>query len=142
MIKEILTKYKTDSSVKAMVDKMDWVIMPVLNVDGYEYTFNRNRMWRKTRSPNRGSLCMGTDPNRNWNFKWAGVGSSSNPCSETYHGSRPFSEVEVRNVASYLYRNRRNLIGYMDIHAYSQLWMTPWGYKRAYPKDYAEMVRT
>ncbi|XP_015771629.1 PREDICTED: carboxypeptidase A1-like [Acropora digitifera] len=72
MIKEILTKYKTDSSVKAMVDKMDWVIMPVLNVDGYEYTFNRNRMWRKTRSPNRGSLCMGTDPNRNWNFKWAG----------------------------------------------------------------------
>lgn len=30
----------------------------------------------------------------------------------------------------------------MDIHAYSQLWMTPWGYKRAYPKDYAEMKRT
>lgn len=142
MIKEILTKYKTDSSVKAMVDKMDWVIMPVFNVDGYEYTFNRNRMWRKTRSPNRGSLCMGTDPNRNWNFKWAGAGTSSSPCSETYHGSRPFSEVEVRNVASYLYRNRRNLIGYMDIHAYSQLWMTPWGYKRAYPKDYAELKRT
>lgn len=29
----------------------------------------------------------------------------------------------------------------MDIHAYSQLWMTPWGYKRAYPKDYTELVR-
>lgn len=71
-----------------------------------------------------------------------GVGTSSNPCSAIYHGSRPFSEVEIRNVASYLYRNRRNLIGYMDIHAYSQLWMTPWGYKKAYPKDYAEMVRT
>lgn len=41
---QILTKYKTDSSVKAMVDKMDWVIMPVLNVDGYEYTFNRVSM--------------------------------------------------------------------------------------------------
>lgn len=41
---QILTKYKTDSSVKAMVDKMDWVIMPVFNVDGYEYTFNRVSM--------------------------------------------------------------------------------------------------
>ena len=44
------------------------------------------------------------------------------------------------NVARYLYKNRRNLIGYMDVHAYSQLWMTPWGYTRRYPKDYAEMV--
>ena len=28
-----------------------------------------NRMWRKTRSPNRGSSCIGTDPNRNWDFQ-------------------------------------------------------------------------
>ena len=74
-------------------------------------------------------------------FTFSGVGTSSNPCRDTYHGPRPFSEIEVRNVARYLYKNRRNLIGYMDIHAYSQLWMTPWGYKRAYPKDYTELVR-
>ena len=30
----------------------------------------------------------------------------------------------------------------MDIHAYSQLWMMPWGYKRAYPEDNGEMVST
>ena len=69
-----------------------------------------------------------------------GVGTSSSPCRDTYHGSRPFSEIEVFNVARYLYKNRHNLIGYMDIHAYSQLWMTPWGYTRTYPEDYAEMV--
>ena len=28
----------------------------------------------------------------------------------------------------------------MDIHAYSQLWMTPWGSTKTYPKDYTEMV--
>ena len=28
----------------------------------------------------------------------------------------------------------------MDIHAYSQLWMTPWGYARKYPADYNELV--
>ena len=30
----------------------------------------------------------------------------------------------------------------MDIHAYSQLWMTPWGYKKAYPDDNGEQVGT
>lgn len=44
------------------------------------------------------------------------------------------------HVARYLYKNRHNLVGYMDVHAYSQLWMTPWGYTQTYPKDYAEMV--
>ena len=37
---------------------------------------------------------MGTDPNRNFDFQWATVGSSDQPCSETFHGSEPFSEVE------------------------------------------------
>ena len=71
----------------------------------------------------------------------SGVGTSSR-CSDTYHGPRPFSEVETYNVAKYLLKQRRNLIGYMDIHAYSQLWMTPWGYKKAYPNDNGEQVGT
>ena len=33
----------------------------------------QNRMWRKTKSSNAGSSCIGTDPNRNWNFAWAGT---------------------------------------------------------------------
>ena len=57
----------------ALVQKYDWVILPVFNVDGYVFTHNGNRMWRKTRSPNSGRSCMGTDPNRNWNFKWGGM---------------------------------------------------------------------
>jgi len=141
MIRQMLNNYGKDASVTAMVDKMDWVIMPVFNVDGYEFSHTGNRMWRKTRSPNPGSSCIGTDPNRNWNAHWGGVGTSSNPCMDTYHGRRPFSEIEVLNVARYLYKNRHNLIGYMDIHAYSQLWMTPWGYTRTLPKDYNEMER-
>merc|ERR1719411_1441861 len=31
------------------------------NPDGYEYT-KTDRFWRKTRSPNEGSICIGTDP--------------------------------------------------------------------------------
>lgn len=29
-------------------------------------------MWRKTRKPNYGTSCIGTDPNRNWSHKWGG----------------------------------------------------------------------
>ncbi|EDO45321.1 predicted protein [Nematostella vectensis] len=139
MLNQILYKYGKDQTVTAMLDKMDFVIMPILNVDGYVYTHTHNRMWRKTRKPYGG--CYGADPNRNWSFKWGGVGTSSDPCRDTYRGPRPFSEVEALNVARYLYRNRKSLIGYMDIHAYSQLWMTSWGFNRAYPPAYNTKVK-
>ena len=32
-------KYGKDSSVTALLDKMDFIILPVLNVDGYDYTW-------------------------------------------------------------------------------------------------------
>jgi len=141
MLNQIITKYGSDSSINAMLNKLDVVIMPVLNVDGYRYTWSSNRMWRKTRSRH-SSGCYGADPNRNFDHRWGGVGTSSNPCRDTYHGTKPFSEVETRNVARYLNSIRWSLVGYMDIHAYSQLWMTPWGHsKRAYPSTYSEMMR-
>ena len=39
------------------------------------YSFSaEGRMWRKTRSPNDGSACLGTDLNRNWDDHWGGEG--------------------------------------------------------------------
>ena len=32
-------KYGKESSVTALLDKMDFIILPVLNVDGYAYTW-------------------------------------------------------------------------------------------------------
>lgn len=32
------------------IRSVDWYIMPVLNPDGYEYSHNYDRMWRKNRS--------------------------------------------------------------------------------------------
>ncbi|XP_058960392.2 carboxypeptidase A2 [Pocillopora verrucosa] len=147
IIRQIVSKYGRDSSVTEMLDKMDFVIMPVLNVDGYVFTWNpssrRNRFWRKTRKPNRGSRCIGTDPNRNWDYMWGYPGASSDPCQDSYRGTHAFSEREVKNVANYLETLSRNdqIAGYMDIHAYSQLWMTPWGYTRQPTRDNEELMR-
>nr|CAG4649078.1 EOG090X00QE [Scapholeberis mucronata]SVE93443.1 EOG090X00QE [Scapholeberis mucronata] len=118
------------------VDNIDWYIMPVINPDGYRYTFalNGDRLWRKNRAPNPGGLCIGTDLNRNFGFHWNEGGSSVVPCIDTYHGGSAFShfcdsiknctfvspksyqvyEVTARNTASYeillkLYNERSDI---------------------------------
>jgi len=140
IINELLEKYKTNPKVKHLVDNIVWYIIPVANPDGYEYTHIRDRMWRKTRSPNQGSTCVGVDPNRNFEYKWNTGGSDSNPCSDAYHGPSPLSAVETRNIANYG-RKIPNLKGYIDFHAYSQLYMRPWGWSREEPKDEALLKR-
>jgi len=92
-------------------------------------------MWRKTRSPNPGSSCKGTDPNRNWDNHWCVVGASRDPCSDSYCGRQAFSESETRSVGQYI-KGVPRLRGFVDFHSYSQLWMTPYGWTSARPKDY------
>lgn len=48
----------------------DWVIVPVANPDGYEFSHTSNRMWRKNRFPS-SILCTGVDLNRNFEYMWA-----------------------------------------------------------------------
>ena len=43
-------------------------------------------------------LFMKSSQNRNWAYEYGGLGQSSSPCSDTYSGSGPASEVEVANV--------------------------------------------
>lgn len=59
-----------------LLNNTDWVIMPVVNPDGYEYT-QKDRLWRKNRSPNNNTVCFGTDLNRNFPIGWGNFGSVS-----------------------------------------------------------------
>lgn len=90
------------------------------------------------------------------------VGASDNPCSEIYAGPRAFSEVETKAIAEFLLSKRSQIKLYVALHgklkravnwiigplsdyvvslaAYSQLWLTPWGYTRKLPENYAQMV--
>lgn len=45
----LLTNYTTNSDVKAIVDYFQWIIIPIVNADGYVYTWTTDRMWRKNR---------------------------------------------------------------------------------------------
>jgi len=135
MLGNFLSDYGKDLSVTNLIDNLEIFILPIFNPDGYTYTWTNDRTWRKTRSPNRGSTCIGTDANRNWDFHWGGAGISTDPCSEAYLGAAPFSEIEVKTVGLYI-KNATNFHGYIQFHSYAQLWMSPWGYTSDLPKDF------
>jgi carboxypeptidase A4 len=98
VIKELVENRKNNT----WADKVDFYIVPVLNPDGYEYTHTNDRLWRKNRKNPELGKCAGTDLNRNFGFKWGGLGASKNPCDETYAGSAAFSEPESKAIQDYV----------------------------------------
>jgi hypothetical protein len=73
----------------------------------YEYSHQKDRLWRKTRSRSGGFGCVGTDPNRNFGYNWGGQGASGNPCDETYYGKKAFSEPETAAMRDFIMDSRR-----------------------------------
>ncbi|XP_029009943.1 carboxypeptidase A1-like [Betta splendens] len=138
--KKIVKDYGTDPALTAILDKMDIFLEIVTNPDGFQFTHTSNRLWRKTRKPNRGSNCIGVDPNRNWAVGFGGPGTSRDPCSDIYPGPRANSESEVKAIVDFV-RSHRNIKAFISIHSYSQLLMYPYGYTRTPAKDEDELRR-
>ncbi|KAL5277274.1 hypothetical protein ACFFRR_002476 [Megaselia abdita] len=114
-----------------------WFITPVINPDGYEYSRNFDRLWKKTRSKhisrangiinsamtwlnNRKSekICFGVDLNRNWEQDWV---KRDTPCNEFYPGPNPFSEPESRSLSKYLMDERQNIKLFISLQSYGQV---------------------
>ncbi|XP_055974267.1 carboxypeptidase A2 [Sorex fumeus] len=125
---KIATEYGKDAFITSLLDQMDLFLLPVTNPDGYVFSHTTNRMWRKTRSKAAGRACVGVDPNRNWDAGFAGPGASNKPCSDSYHGPSPNSEVEVKSIVDFI-KSHGNFKAFITIHSYSQLLMFPYGYK-------------
>ena len=72
---------------------------------------------------------------------FAGDGTSHNPCNDAYLGSQAFSEPETDAIANFLTSLKDRLLMYMDIHSYSQIWLTNYGHTAdTRPTDAAEGV--
>lgn len=127
----LLENYNTDPSVQYIVNNRELYFIPVVNPDGYEYNRatnpNGGGMWRKNRKNNGSSY--GVDLNRNygpytyWNAP--NGGSSTDPSSDTYRGTAPFSEPETSSIKNFLTtRYFKNALNY---HTYSNLLIYPYG---------------
>jgi hypothetical protein len=130
-----------------------WV-MPIHNVDGYDYTFtcgdppairmchysedDSNRLWRKNLRDNNengifgddppgGAEGDGVDPNRNYPTGWNldPEGSSGAEGSETYRGPGPLSEPENKAYDRLL--RRVDFVSLINYHSAAQLLLYPFG---------------
>ncbi|XP_030741072.1 carboxypeptidase A2 isoform X2 [Echinops telfairi] len=135
---KIASDYGNDPSLTAILDTLDIFLLPVTNPDGYVFSQTKNRMWRKTRSQVPGSICVGVDPNRNWDAGFGGPGASKNPCSDSYHGPSANSEVEVKSIVDFI-KTHGNFQAFLTLHSYSQLLMFPYGYKCTQSDNFDEL---
>ncbi|MEU9121335.1 M14 family metallopeptidase [Streptomyces sp. NPDC048506] len=135
LLNELTSKYGSDDRVTKLLDSREIWIVPDLNPDGGEYDISSGnfRMWRKNRQPNAGSNEVGTDLNRNWDFKWGCCnGSSDDPGDETYRGPSAASAPEVQVVSKFV-RSRivngtQQIKTAIDFHTYSELVLWPFGF--------------
>ncbi|KAI1699617.1 zinc carboxypeptidase domain-containing protein [Ditylenchus destructor] len=132
----------TREEYKGLLEDIDIYVLPLLNPDGYEYSREVDRMWRKTRSGPRNG-CYGADPNRNFPYHWCTTGASHQPCSyQDYCGMKPLSEVECQNLANFLIRNKNTILAYITLHSYGNMIIHPFGDKmNSYPRNVAELKR-
>ena len=138
LVKLFTEGYGKDPRITKLVDGRELWIVPDLNPDGGEYDIATGsyRNWRKNRQPNAGSGSVGTDLNRNWSFKFACCGGSSdNPSSETYHGASGFSAPETQRLRDFVLSRRiggvQQIKTSIDFHTYSELILWPFGYTTA-----------
>jgi len=118
-------------------------ILCLVNPDGYEFSRESQRLWRKNRSTNNDGTCMGVDLNRNCDAAWMHSGASQILCADTYAGPAPDSEPETRAVQSVINQGFGQLgqeyACFITIHTYGQWWLTSWGYNITLPYDYNEL---
>jgi hypothetical protein len=126
-----------DKDVKRLLkDNELWFVL-VHNPDGYQYTFDTERLWRKNLRDNDGNGTInnndGVDPNRNYSEHWNydTEGSSSLFPSQTYRGPAPESEQETQAMVGLFDKVRfRFAISY---HSFGPLLLYPQGWQTLTP---------
>ena len=125
----LLNNYLKDGVVTRLLNYTEIWIVPVLNPDGFHYSWTTDRWWRKNRR-NNGDGTVGVDINRNYGYEFVGEGSSTDPASATYRGPSAFSEPETQAMRNLLDGTTfsRTFRGGLSYHNYSQVIIFPWGY--------------
>ncbi|XP_063612313.1 carboxypeptidase B-like [Penaeus indicus] len=112
----------------SLLRNAEWRVVPLLNPDGYVYSWNHDRLWRKNRAPLSDPECFGVDLNRNFAYHWGEVGGSIKPCSSVYQGPQPFSEPETQALRDAVFEVQNRTKAYVSLHSYGQVFLYPWGY--------------
>ncbi|KAI8866829.1 Zn-dependent exopeptidase [Ramicandelaber brevisporus] len=132
-IADVLTaSYGSDPRITSIMDRARIAMVPIVNPDGYAYTFTTDRMFRKN--------MRAVDLNRNHVFMWGRIGASANPRDETYRGPGPASEPETQTIVSFQSNQPTRIIGALDFHSYGQDILRPFGHTSQPAPDEARLA--
>ena len=127
--------YGTSTRITNIVDSREIWLIFAMNPDGatYDIKDGKYHFWRKNRQPTSGSTSIGTDLNRNYDYRWGCCGgASSTPSSSRYRGTSAFSAPETRAfrnfVRSRVVDGRQQIRVSVSFHTTGRLVMWPYGY--------------
>jgi hypothetical protein len=122
-----------DEQIRKLLKSTELWFVISANPDGYQYTFDHERLWRKNVRDNNGdgqiTVGDGVDPNRNFNEHWGydNEGSSPEPVSETYRGPDAASEPETVAMQGLIDRIQPRFQS--NLHSYGQWLLYPQGWQ-------------
>ncbi|MCD5346059.1 M14 family metallopeptidase [Agromyces sp. S2-1-8] len=126
-----------DQEIKNLLRQNEFWFLVVANPDGYQYTFDHERLWRKNLRDNDGdgqiTRADGVDPNRNYpeHFGYDEEGSSSQISSDTYRGPSAGSEPETQAMMALL--DRADFSFQVNYHSYGQWLLYAEGWQTGTP---------
>jgi hypothetical protein len=123
------------SGIPTLLQNTEMWFVPVVNPDGYDYTFERKatRLWRKNLNDNDGNNVLdgddGVDTNRNWPEKWRydEEGAADEFSDDTYRGASAGSEPEVATLNTLIGGLKPKFL--IDYHSYGPLILYPEGWQ-------------
>ena len=134
--------YGSDATITNLVNTREVWIIFMLNPDGGEYDLTCTGgshppycAWRKNRQPTAGSPYVGTDLNRNYDYRWGCCGGSSgSPASLLYRGPSAFSAPETRVFRDFVNSRVKNGVqqirAHITLHTNGQLILWPYGHTK------------
>ncbi|KRY57735.1 Carboxypeptidase A6 [Trichinella britovi] len=126
---KLAENYENTKEIQFILNKYSFYILPVVNPDGYDYSWKSERFWRKSRSKHNctfWSCCVGVDLDRNFNIS---IDLRGHPCRPDYPGPFPFSESETRAVSKFLSENQQHILLAISLHSFGKLLTVPYSFK-------------
>jgi hypothetical protein len=122
-----------DKEIRDLLKSTELWFVISANPDGYQYSFDTERLWRKNLRDNDGDAQIevgdGVDPNRNFDEHWGydNEGSSPDPADETYRGPNPASEPETKAMQGLLDRIKPKFQS--NLHSFGEWLLYPQGWR-------------